>query len=96
VSKKIRVDCNSTIKNLRQKLQNALKNFSFALWIGTKRVDYIFLFLIDKFEQFKSDKILKFCEEMSWRVPASELRILIQYFVNVVREYQSLISDLRH
>ncbi len=32
-------------KNKRQKLQNALTIFSFALWIGTKRIDYIiFLF----------------------------------------------------
>ncbi len=28
-------------QNQRQKLQNALKIFSFALWIGTKRVNYL-------------------------------------------------------
>jgi hypothetical protein len=41
-------------KNLRQKLQNVLTIFSFALRIGTKRVDYGFLSKVSNLAKFRN------------------------------------------
>jgi hypothetical protein len=51
-----------------------------------QRNEGLFIRALVKFEQFEPDKILKICEEMSWRakIEPEKNEILIQNFVNVV------------